>query len=91
MPNPTTEQNLEMLDVLKTAHGWIDTMQIAGIAENVIVCAVHTALVERSLRAGGVEKTCQWLQGQADMVHILGHELLAEIKRKGVDFSSEIC
>jgi hypothetical protein len=39
--------------------------------------------VERSLRAGGVEKTCQWLQGQADMVHSLGHELLAEIKRQG--------
>jgi len=80
---PSGEQHREMLDVLKRAHAWIDAMQTAGIAENVIVTAIHTALVERALRAGGVAKTAEWLQGQADMVAALGHDLLAEINRQG--------
>ena len=83
MTKPTTDDRLEMLDILKKAHAWIDGLQIAGLSENVIVCGIHTALVERSLRAGGVQKTCQWLQGQADMVHTLGHQLLFEIDRQG--------
>jgi len=80
---PSGEQHRDMLDVLKRAHAWIDTMQVAGIGENVIVTAIHTALVERALRAGGVGKTAEWLQGQADMVAALGHELLAEIRKQG--------
>ena len=83
MTNPTNDQRLEMLDVLKRAHAWIDTMQIAGIGENVVVTAIHTALVERALRAGGVAKAVEWLQGQADMVAAVGHELLAEIRKQG--------
>lgn len=83
MTNPTNEQRFEMLDVLKRAHSWIDTMQVAGLHENVVVVAIHTALVERALRAGGVAKTAEWLQGQADMVSAVGHELLVEIKKQG--------
>ncbi len=83
MTNPTNEQRLEMLDVLKRAHAWIDTMQVAGIGENVIVVAIHSALIERALRAGGVAKTVEWLQGQADAVASGGSELLAEIKKQG--------
>lgn len=83
MSSPTPGQRADMLDVLKRSHAWIDTMQTAGIAENTIVSAVHTALIERALRAGGVTATAEWLQSQADMVAALGHDLLAEIKRQG--------
>jgi hypothetical protein len=81
--NPTNEQHLEMLDVLKRAHAWIDSMMVSGMAENTIVTAVHTALVERALRAGGVLKTVEWLQGQADMTHKFGPLMLAEIEKQG--------
>jgi hypothetical protein len=83
MNKPTNGQHGEMLRVLAQTHAWIDTMQIAGMSENVIVSAVHTALVERALRAGGVTATAEWLQGQADMVAALGHELLAELRKQG--------
>ncbi len=83
MTDPTHEQKLEMLDVLKRAHAWIDSMQIAGMAENTIVTAMHTALVERALRAGGVTKTVAWLRSQADMTHSMGPLLLAEITKQG--------
>jgi hypothetical protein len=83
MTSPTIEDCREMLGVLKNAHAWIDTMQVAGVPENVIVSAIHTALIERALRAGGVTATAEWLQGQADMVAALGHELLTELQRQG--------
>jgi hypothetical protein len=57
-------------------------LQVAGMTENTIVTAVHTALVERALRAGGVTKTVQWLQGQADMTHKFGPLMLAEIEKQ---------
>ena len=80
---PSGAQHREMLEVMTKTHSWIDTMQIAGIGETVVVTAIHTALVERALRAGGVAKTVEWLQGQADMVAALGHDLLAEIRKQG--------
>lgn len=83
MTNPTPAQHTEMLDILKRTHAWIDGLQISGLNENVIVTSMHMALVERALRAGGVAKTAEWLQGVADMTAALGHELLAEIKRQG--------
>lgn len=83
MPNPTAVQHREMLDLLKRAHAWIDDLQIAGMAENTIVTAIHTALVERALRSGGVTKTVEWLQGQADMMHTMGPLLLEEIRKQG--------
>ena len=83
MSNPTQDQRLEMLEVLKKSHAWIDTLQVAGMSENVIVTGIHMALVERALRAGGVAKTSEWLQGQADMVHSVGPLLLAEIEKQG--------
>jgi hypothetical protein len=83
MPNPTNNQHLEMLEVLKKAHAWIDTMQIAGIEEKVIVPAIHTALVERYLRAGGVSATVDWLKRQAEMARDLGPTMLEEIRKQG--------
>ncbi len=83
MSDPTAEQRNEMLELMKQAHAWIDTMQIAGIEENLIVTAVHTVLVERALRAGGVTKTVEWLQSQADITHSMGPLLLAEIEKQG--------
>jgi hypothetical protein len=83
MTNPAPDQQLEMLDVMKRAHSWIDDLQIAGISERAIVCAIHTALVERALRSGGVAKTAEWLQAQADMAMHLGPAMLAQIERDG--------
>lgn len=81
MSGPTPEQHLEMLDVLKRTHAWIDSLQIAGLSEHVIVTSIHTALVERALRAAGVAKTAEWLQSQADMTAAVGHELLAAMAK----------
>jgi hypothetical protein len=81
--NPSQQQHLEMIDVMKKAHAWIDSMQIAGIEEKVIVPAIHTALVERYLRAGGVTKTVEWLQRQADLAHHLGAAMVAEQQKQG--------
>lgn len=83
MKTPTGEQHRDMLDVLAQSHAWIDTMQIAGLSENVIVSGVHQAILERLVRAGGVAMTAEWLQSRADMVAGLGHELLAELQKQG--------
>jgi hypothetical protein len=82
MNNPTNTQHREMLDVLAKAHSWIDTMQIAGLEEGVIVPAIHTALVERYLRVGGVSATVDWLQRQADMALHLGPAMLSGVKKR---------
>lgn len=83
MIEQTPEQQAEMLDLLRRTHEWIDGMQAAGLAENAIVTAMQAALVERLLRAGGVAKAAEWLQGQADMVHKIGPMMLAEIRAQG--------
>lgn len=83
MTDPTNDQRREMIEVLNKTHAFIDSMQIAGLEEKVIVPAIHTALVERYLRAGGVSKTVEWLQRQADMTAQIGNLLLAEIELIG--------
>lgn len=83
MPNPTNNQRSEMLAVLKKAHEWIDTMQVAGIEEKVIIPAIHTALVERYLRAGGVSAAVDWLKRQAEMTRDLGPAMLEDIRKQG--------
>lgn len=57
MIDPTNDQRREMIEVLNKTHALINSMQIAGLEEKVIVPAIHTALVERYLRAGGVSNS----------------------------------
>lgn len=83
MIDPTAAQHREMLDLLKSTHAWIDDLQIAGLEERVIVPAVFLALVERYLRAGGVDATVEWLQRKAEMVKHLGPTMLEEIRKQG--------
>lgn len=83
MTDPTPAQKDEMLALVKRTHEWIDSLQIAGIEEMVIVPAMHLTLVERYLRAGGVAVTAEWLQSQADAIMVHGGDMLAELKRQG--------
>ncbi|WP_130752090.1 hypothetical protein [Sphingobium xenophagum] len=80
MTEPTQDQQDEMLDLLRRTHLWIDGMQTAGLDESIVVSAIHAALVERLLRAGGAEKAAQWLQAQATMTAQLGPAMIAEMR-----------
>jgi len=75
--------NSEMLELRAKAQAWIDSLQIGGMSENAAVAAIHLALVERALVAGGVEKTAKWLRGMAEMVEMAGADLLALLREEG--------
>lgn len=83
MSNPTAAQHREMLDLVRGTHAHIDTLIVAGMEERVIVAAMMTALVERSLRSSDdVIVTTNWLQSYADMLLQLGPAMLATIREQ---------
>lgn len=79
---PTAQQGIEMIELVNQTHAWFDSMQIAGLSENVIVTAIQHAVIERLLRAGGSAKAAEYLQSRADVVHAFGNDLLAEFERR---------
>jgi hypothetical protein len=71
----------EMLDLRGVAHKWIDSLLVSGISEPVAVSAIQLALVERLLRAGGVDATKRWFQVQHGLVVENGPAMLREMRR----------
>lgn len=61
---PPTEQELsDMKAVMERTQSWIDTLQLSGLSERVVLQGIMTAVIERALVAGNVSKTLEWLQG----------------------------
>lgn len=78
-----TPEQQDMLDLRQQTQAWIDSLLVAGMAENAVVTAIHLSLIERALARGGVEQTVDWLQGMAAMVENKGPALLAELRKQG--------
>lgn len=72
----------EMLDLSGVAHEWIDSLLVSGISEPVAVSAIQLALVERLLRAGGVDATKRWFGVQHALVGENGAAMLREMRRE---------
>ena len=79
---PTPEEQ-EMLSLRAKTQAWIDDLLIAGMSQNAVASAIHTALVERSLVTGGVAATAHWLRAMAKHTEIHGPALLAELRKQG--------
>lgn len=79
---PTRAEHLEMIEVIKRTHTWIDSLMVAGVAEKGIVPAMLTALCERHLRASDdVSATVEWLQRHTDMLLALGPQMLDDLRK----------
>ncbi|SFO94189.1 hypothetical protein [Qipengyuania nanhaisediminis] len=66
------EEMQETAALLLKAHEWIDNLLVAGCSERSIMSALMTAATERSLKAGGRDKTADWLEGQGERVRRFG-------------------
>jgi hypothetical protein len=82
MTNLTPEAQ-DMLDVRTKTQAWIDSILVAGMAEDAAVSAIHMSLIERALVRGGVQQTAGWLRGMARMVEQQGPALLTVLKAQG--------
>ena len=51
MTDPSAAQFRDMAGLMSRTHSWIDSLQIAGIEERVILAAMHVALIERSRKS----------------------------------------
>lgn len=71
-----TEELRETAELLLKAHGWIDSLIVAGVTERAAVTALMVAATERSLKAGGTDATAHWLEAQAAQVRQSGEEWL---------------
>jgi hypothetical protein len=81
--SPSEGERGEMRELQSKAHAWIDSLQVAGIAQNAIVTTLFVTLVERALASGGVEQTVTWLQGLTAVVERDGADLLADLRKRG--------
>lgn len=80
---PTAAELQDMFQLRAKAQAWIDSLVIAGIPENACVSAIHLALIERALVAGGVDQTVTWLRSMSAMIEGSGAALLVELRRQG--------
>lgn len=67
----------ELVQIQHRAQEFINTLQVAGIAENEAVTAMHNACVERVVRASGAAGAAQWLRNLAKLTEQNGPALEA--------------
>ncbi len=58
----------EMIDLGRRCHEFVNTLQVAGIEENLAVSALINMAIERVARTGGAAGASHWLRRMADMV-----------------------
>lgn len=63
-----TPDERELVDLARTGHEFINTMQVAGIAEQVAVTVLGNVLVERVARVRGAAGAADWLRRLATLV-----------------------
>lgn len=66
-PDMTTGER-ELIDLTRKAHEFINTLQVAGIPEQVAVTVICHVLIERIARASGASGAANWLRGLAGLV-----------------------
>lgn len=59
---------LEMVDVQRRGHEFINALQVAGIDERLAISALSNALIERVVRTNGAGGASTWLRNLAGMV-----------------------
>lgn len=63
-----TPDEKELLDLVRRTHEFINSLQVAGIEERVIVTAMGHALIERVVRVSNAGGAVRWLLGLAQTV-----------------------
>ena len=63
-----TPNEAELVDLARTGHEFINTLQVAGIAEPVVVTVLGNVLVERVARVRGAAGAADWLRRLAALV-----------------------
>lgn len=78
-----TEDEKEALALIPHAHAWIDDLVISGVSESAAISAIETALIERNLTRGGVDRTLAWMGAMVTMVERCGAAMLAQLREQG--------
>lgn len=69
---PMTMDEQELLELASKAHEFINTLQVAGIAEHVAITSICNSLVERVARMRGAAGAAHWLRQLAALVDANG-------------------